>query len=296
MVSYSSGLMMRSGRPGRQAYAPVDDGHIAEYANASGGTRATATITVADATANGTVTFYFDARGQEPRTVDWLVPSPVPTGQALYDAILAEIKKDPFILGLGTFTATATAIAFTSFEVGQALTISGSGATVTATVTNGVLQGKPLKPGTAVVVDPTVLPAARDPEFDSVLEFALPPSQLFGDAGTTQEWRGVVMDSDSEMEDNYSGYPDFSNLETVRRIPSISVKEYGHIRIELETPYTGTGVIPPLLCRYAVDGDKDTLGAFSLAAGAGLAEVPVGYRIKKVLDNGTMLIVDFDKK
>lgn len=283
MVSYSSGLMMRAGRPGRQAYAPVDDGHLAEYANASGGTRATATIAIAGATAGSVVKFSFNARGQAPQTASWTVPAGPPTGQALYDSAVAAIRKNSFINGLGTFTPTTTNIGFASLEVGQNLTISGTGATVTATVVQGLSQGQALKPGTVAVIDPTVAPAARDVEFDSLFEFAMAPSQQLSDVAATQRWRGVVMESDSEMNFSYGGYPDFSNLDTAIKHPSVVIKEYGHTQIGLETPFTGSGAIPPLLYRYAADGNFTTTGTFSLTAGAGLEAVPVGYRIKRSL-------------
>jgi hypothetical protein len=305
-MQYSAGLYQDSIRGGHEAYA-THDGFIKEYANGSGGSKSTATITTTlDATAapGDRITFLVTPTGGIPFTVPYVVPSPKPATTAdLQVSLLAEFRRNIRVMGLGTWSATATAITFSSLDVGQMVRISATFDPVKTPVaiaqTLGTRAGQRIPAGRLIVTDPSVAhPTINVANGESRLEIAFLPTQNLNLVGSTQRFAGVTLGNAEENAYAIGGFPDGTMAADMAIAPNMRAKQSGYVAIEMETPFNeGAGAIPPLLYRFQADAGAgfNELGTFSLTAGTGLIAVPVKTNIVRVKNGGSTLIVDFNK-
>lgn len=303
-MQYSAGLFQDSIRGGNEAYA-THDGFIKEYANGSGGTRSTATITsTLDATAapGDRITFTISPVNGISFTVPYIVPNPKPANTAaLQTSLLAAFQANTRVMGLGTWAATATTVTFNSLDVGQQVRISATNDPVKTPVaiaqTLGTRAGQRIPRGRLVVTDPTIAhPTINTAYGESRLEVAFLPTQNLNLGGSTQRFAGVTLDNAEENAFSVGGFPDGAMVAEQAIAPNIRAKQSGYVAVELETPFNeGAGAIPPLLYRFQADGAFTELGTFSLTAGTGLIAVPVKTNIVRIKNSGSTLIVDFNK-
>ena len=301
MPQYSGGLQMPAISGGHEAYA-THDGFIKEYANGSGGTKATATITSTldvSAVAGDRITLTIAPQGGVPIPVEYVVPATVPNTADLQTQLLAAIRGNIKALGLGTYAATATTVTFTSLEVGQTVVFSASvtpgKAVVTIAQTQGVRAGQRIPAGRLVVTDSSVAQATVG-QYDSRLEIAFLPTQNLNLGGSTQRFAGVTLDDCEELNYSIGGFPDGSDTADKAIQPNIRAKQSGYVTVELEQPFIeGSGAIPALLYRFTADGAFTELGTFSLTAGTGLIAVPGNPKIVALKNGGRTATVDFPK-
>ena len=301
--SYSSPnrLLMPSFRPGVDPFANENGGFDKEYANAAGGTRATASITTTLAVGSvpgDRITYIITPVGMAAFSVVYTVANPKPTGAALQTAIRDAIIADSRLAGLGTWTSDATKIDFSSREVGQriaiAVDVSAAVGTAVVTITQGQGFGQAIGAGLAVVTDPSVVQVTANGNSSTNLGIAFLPTQDLNDVAATQKWAGVNLNVNDENAIS-SSFPAFSSEFAAGPViqTQLAVRRRGPVTVQLETPFLGGGAIPALTYRFAANGSKTSLGIFNLGAGTGLAAVPVRYSVVKITNNGMIAIVDF---
>ena len=291
----SRGRLRLSG-PGH-IYEGVSKENIRTYYNANGGnaqavSSTTLTIAVAGAAAGDKINFIVSFAGAcclAPLEIDYCLPDPAPATQVdLYADIMEAFATEPSLGGMGSFAVVGTDLVFTAyqpgFDVDFQVIADAAQFTVAGTSVAASPIGESLCPGLAVVIDPTMAQLAADDCTNGVWGIAFAPTQDLSIAASTQKWVGVTLDDDcAEQAPAIGSFPNLSSCDSdcKPRPTCLRVATCGPVRVALETaPDLTAGC--ELFYRYAVDGDNTTLGAFSMTAGAGLAPVPVGYRVDNV--------------
>lgn len=303
-MQYSAGLFQDSIRGGNEAYA-THDGFIKEYANGSGGTKSTATITTTlDVTAvpGDRINFNVIPANGVAFPVTYIVPNPKPASTAaLQTSLLAAFQSNTRAMGLGVWVATATTVTFTSLDVGQQVRISATFDPIKTPCaiaqTLGTRSGQKIPAGRLIVTDPSVAqPTINLANGESRMEIAFLPTQNLNLVGSTQRFAGVTLDDADEIGYGLGGFPDGTLTADMPVQPNVRAKQSGYVAVELETPFNeGSGAIPALLYRFQADGSFTETGTFSLTAGTGLVAVPVKNNIVRIKNGGSTVIVDFTK-
>lgn len=310
MYSYSSSqnLRMPAYKPGIRPHANSGQGIAKEYANGSGGTRGNALLAFSlDAAATPGDRFNIDVRVPSGQfmPVEYIVPDPVPASAAdLHEFIYDAIIDNSIVAGLGTWSHSVAGVALSAQSVGQQLGFNLSRnvgvATMTPTITQSEGFGLYVKPARAIVSDPTAtyeaLDDLRSAFGDGLYEIGALPTQDPTLPASTEVWQGVNMELEGEGSEVFSGFPSHSSYgqEISKIVPQLSVSISGPITLDLETPYAGGAGIPTLSYRFTADGDKNDIGIFTFESGAGLAPVPVRYRVIELTDSNTMASVWFE--